>query len=233
MPGAVHFTPRVLRRDSRGGARGALAEPENGEILVRPVRSEDEDGLRGMLSRLSPEAIYLRFHAPYPRVPAWAVAAFADAATAATGSPSLRGGRRGRRARHVRALRGRVRSGVRRRRGGPVAGEGGGEAAPPRARREGQGPRGRDLHRRRARGEPAHARPDPFRVRRGRIRDRGRRVPGQRAAAFLRARGPRIPGCGASPRTFGLYLGPREGPPRGSCLFPMPAPDFGASIGRR
>ena len=70
MPGTVHVTQRVRHRDSRGGAKGALAGPENGEILVRPVRSEDEEGLRGMLSRLSPEAIYLRFHAPYPRVPA-------------------------------------------------------------------------------------------------------------------------------------------------------------------
>ena len=32
-----------------------------------------------MLSRLSRESIYLRFHAPYPRAPEWAVASFADA----------------------------------------------------------------------------------------------------------------------------------------------------------
>jgi GNAT superfamily N-acetyltransferase len=32
-----------------------------------------------MLSRLSQESTYLRFHAPYPRVPGWAAASFADA----------------------------------------------------------------------------------------------------------------------------------------------------------
>lgn len=53
--------------------------PEVGAVLVRPVALGDEEGLRKMLSRLSRESIYLRFHAPYPRVPAWAVAAFADA----------------------------------------------------------------------------------------------------------------------------------------------------------
>ncbi len=52
---------------------------EAGAVLVRPVALEDEEGLRGMLSRLSRESIYLRFHAPYPRAPEWAVASFADA----------------------------------------------------------------------------------------------------------------------------------------------------------
>lgn len=46
---------------------------------IRPVSSEDAEGLRGMFSRLSRESIYLRFHTPYPRVPEWAVASFADA----------------------------------------------------------------------------------------------------------------------------------------------------------
>ncbi len=54
-------------------------KPEATAVLVRPVSSGDEEGLRGMLSRLSPESIYLRFHAPYPRAPEWAVASFADA----------------------------------------------------------------------------------------------------------------------------------------------------------
>ncbi len=54
-------------------------KPEAGAVLVRPVALEDEEGLRGMLSRLSRESIYLRFHAPYPRVPEWAVVSFADA----------------------------------------------------------------------------------------------------------------------------------------------------------
>ncbi len=52
---------------------------EAGAVLVRSVALEDEEGLRGMLSRLSRESIYLRFHAPYPRVPEWAVVSFADA----------------------------------------------------------------------------------------------------------------------------------------------------------
>ena len=47
-------------------------------ILVRPVSSEDEEGLRRMLSRLSRESVYLRFHAPLPRAPEWAVAMFAN-----------------------------------------------------------------------------------------------------------------------------------------------------------
>src|SRR3712207_8610213 len=54
-------------------------KPEAGAVLVRPVALEDEEELRGMLSRLSRESIYLRFHAPYPRAPEWAVASFADA----------------------------------------------------------------------------------------------------------------------------------------------------------
>jgi GNAT superfamily N-acetyltransferase len=54
-------------------------KPEGGAVLIRPVALEDEEGLRGMLSRLSRESIYLRFHAPYPRAPEWAVASFADA----------------------------------------------------------------------------------------------------------------------------------------------------------
>ena len=61
--------PKLLRRH----------KPEAGAVLVRPVALEDEEGLRGMLSRLSRESIYLRFHAPYPRVPEWAVVSFADA----------------------------------------------------------------------------------------------------------------------------------------------------------
>ena len=53
--------------------------PQADAVLVRPVSPGDEEGLGEMLSRLSQESIYLRFHAPYPRVPGWAVASFADA----------------------------------------------------------------------------------------------------------------------------------------------------------
>ena len=45
----------------------------DGSVLeVRPLVTGDPDRLRAMLSRLSRETIYLRFHLPYPRVPEWA-----------------------------------------------------------------------------------------------------------------------------------------------------------------
>ena len=47
-------------------------------VLVRPVSPEDEEGLRLMLSRLSPESVRMRFHAPLPRAPEWAAAMFAN-----------------------------------------------------------------------------------------------------------------------------------------------------------
>jgi GNAT superfamily N-acetyltransferase len=47
-------------------------------VLVRPVSPEDEENLRGMLSRLSRESVYLRFHAPLPQAPEWAAAMFAN-----------------------------------------------------------------------------------------------------------------------------------------------------------
>jgi GNAT superfamily N-acetyltransferase len=51
---------------------------EENAVLVRPVSPEDEQGLRRMLSRLSRESVYLRFHAPLPRAPEWAVTMFAN-----------------------------------------------------------------------------------------------------------------------------------------------------------
>jgi GNAT superfamily N-acetyltransferase len=53
-------------------------EPEENAVLVRPASQEDEEGLRRMLSRLSRESVHLRFHAPLPRAPEWAVAMFAN-----------------------------------------------------------------------------------------------------------------------------------------------------------
>ena len=53
-------------------------DPKENAVLVRPVSQEDEEGLRRMLSRLSRESVYLRFHAPLPRAPEWAVAMFAN-----------------------------------------------------------------------------------------------------------------------------------------------------------
>jgi len=52
--------------------------PEEYAVLVRPASREDEEGLRRMLSRLSRESVHLRFHAPLPRAPEWAVAMFAN-----------------------------------------------------------------------------------------------------------------------------------------------------------
>ena len=52
--------------------------PETDAVLVRPVATEDEEGLRRMLSRLSRESVYMRFHAPLPRAPEWAAAMFTN-----------------------------------------------------------------------------------------------------------------------------------------------------------
>ena len=55
-----------------------MIQPTERAILVRPVSREDEDRVRGMLSRLSRESVHFRFHAPLPRAPEWAVAMFAN-----------------------------------------------------------------------------------------------------------------------------------------------------------
>lgn len=68
-----------MQRSTYPTERARHRKPEEAAVLVRPVSAGDEAGLRGMLSRLSQESIYLRFHAPYPRAPEWAVASFADA----------------------------------------------------------------------------------------------------------------------------------------------------------
>lgn len=49
------------------------------QVFVRSVSSGDGEALGEMLSRLSPLTIYERFHAPYPRVPAWALAGMVEA----------------------------------------------------------------------------------------------------------------------------------------------------------
>ncbi len=48
-------------------------------LCVRLVSSEDGEKLGRMLSRLSPRTIYERFHAPYQRVPGWALAGMVEA----------------------------------------------------------------------------------------------------------------------------------------------------------
>jgi GNAT superfamily N-acetyltransferase len=52
--------------------------PSENAVLVRSASREDEEGLRRMLSRLSRESVHLRFHAPLPRAPDWAVAMFVN-----------------------------------------------------------------------------------------------------------------------------------------------------------
>jgi GNAT superfamily N-acetyltransferase len=51
--------------------------PYSSVVEVRAVSAGDSNRLREMLSRLSRETIYLRFHSPYPRVPEWALTLFA------------------------------------------------------------------------------------------------------------------------------------------------------------
>lgn len=79
MQGSIYPAERTHHPKPEMGAEATLDRREEGAVLVRPVSAEDEEGLRGMLSRLSRESIYMRFHAPYPRAPEWAVASFADA----------------------------------------------------------------------------------------------------------------------------------------------------------
>jgi GNAT superfamily N-acetyltransferase len=67
MQSAIHPVDHIDHRNQKTNA-----------ILIRSVSSEDEDGLRRMLSRLSRKSVYLRFHAPLPRAPEWAVAMFAN-----------------------------------------------------------------------------------------------------------------------------------------------------------
>jgi GNAT superfamily N-acetyltransferase len=67
MQSAIYLADHVDHRSQKTNA-----------ILIRSVSSEDEDGLRRMLSRLSRKSVYLRFHAPLPRAPEWAVAMFAN-----------------------------------------------------------------------------------------------------------------------------------------------------------
>ena len=48
-------------------------------VSVRVATPWDGERLRGMLSRLSPETIYQRFHLPYPDVPEWMLALMLEA----------------------------------------------------------------------------------------------------------------------------------------------------------
>jgi GNAT superfamily N-acetyltransferase len=66
-------------RATSGTVHDQLALPEGHAVTVRPVSWEDREALGAMLSRLSARTIYERFHAPYPRVPAWALAGMVEA----------------------------------------------------------------------------------------------------------------------------------------------------------
>lgn len=45
-------------------------------VCIRRMGSADRGALAEMFARLSPETIHRRFHAPYPRVPGWALDRF-------------------------------------------------------------------------------------------------------------------------------------------------------------
>lgn len=62
-------------RRARNISREAPVSPDV-PVKIRPVSPGDLDGLRGMLARLSPETVYMRFHTP--RVPEWAPEYLAD-----------------------------------------------------------------------------------------------------------------------------------------------------------
>lgn len=62
--------------DPKTATREAVTLPGGFEVCVRAASLEDEDLLRAMFSRLSAQTVYRRFHAPYPRVPGWALDLF-------------------------------------------------------------------------------------------------------------------------------------------------------------
>ena len=78
MQDPLYPTQRIIRQRPEAGSQEPLALRRDFELRVRPASSEDEQGLRRMFSRLSPQSIYLRFHTPYPKVPEWAVASFTE-----------------------------------------------------------------------------------------------------------------------------------------------------------
>jgi GNAT superfamily N-acetyltransferase len=75
----AHTAGREHDRSLDAGAWEPAGSRRDGTVCVRAVSSRDEEGLRGMLSRLSKKTIYQRFHMPYPRVPGWALASFTRA----------------------------------------------------------------------------------------------------------------------------------------------------------
>jgi len=69
MQDMVHPAIQEHGRRLEVDARDPAGSRRRGAVCIRAVSSGDEEGLRGMLSRLSKKTIYQRFHMPYPRVP--------------------------------------------------------------------------------------------------------------------------------------------------------------------
>jgi GNAT superfamily N-acetyltransferase len=76
MQDMVYPAAQARSRRLEVDAREQTGSGPGGAVCVRPVSSGDEEGLRKMSARLSRRTIYQRFHMPYPRVPAWALASF-------------------------------------------------------------------------------------------------------------------------------------------------------------
>jgi GNAT superfamily N-acetyltransferase len=76
MQEKVHPAAQEHDRRLEGEARKPASSRHGGAVCIRAVSPWDEEGLRGMFSRLSKKTIYQRFHMPYPRVPGWALASF-------------------------------------------------------------------------------------------------------------------------------------------------------------
>lgn len=79
MQDMAHPAGREHGRGLEVHARGPASTRHGGAVCIRAVSSGDEEGLRGMFSRLSKKTIYQRLHMPYPRVPGWALASFMHA----------------------------------------------------------------------------------------------------------------------------------------------------------
>src|SRR5688500_15122075 len=79
MPTSVRVASETGHdRGREAGMHGVFTLPESG-LSVRPASTADREALEAMLSRLSARTIYERFHAPYPRVPSWALAGMVEA----------------------------------------------------------------------------------------------------------------------------------------------------------
>jgi GNAT superfamily N-acetyltransferase len=71
--------PAGQEHGRRPDVRESAGSRHGWAVRIRAVSSGDEEGLRGMFSRLSRRTIYQRFHMPYPHVPEWALASFTRA----------------------------------------------------------------------------------------------------------------------------------------------------------